>query len=103
MPQPNDMRQPADWMAPMDDRILEALREDGNLTPKALSRDGLVPRTPTTRHYVSERLPDLLRYGMVARVDEGLYALSEDGRAYLDEDLDASTLEELDEPLVADE
>lgn len=103
MPQPDDMRQPADWMRPMDDRILEALREAGNLTPLALSREGLVPRVDTTRHYVSERCADLLRYGLVARAEKGLFAITDDGRAYLDEELDASTLSELDEPLVADE
>lgn len=103
MPQPNDMRQPADWMRPMDDRILEALREDGNLTPLALSREGLVPRVDTTRQYISERGYDLLRFGLIARVDKGLFAITDKGRAYLDEELDASTLGELDEPPIADE
>lgn len=103
MPEPDEMRQPADWMRPMDDRLLEALREDGNLTPLALSREGLVSRVDTTRHYASERMAVLVGYGMVARVERGLFAITDTGRAYLDEDLDASTLDELDEPLVADE
>ncbi|MFB6194372.1 MAG: PhiH1 repressor, partial [Halobaculum sp.] len=30
------MRQPADWMVPSDDTILELIREHGNLTPRAI-------------------------------------------------------------------
>ena len=98
-----EMRRPARWMRPMDDRILEALRESGNLTPFGLSKEGYVPRVDTTPSYTSERCRELLKYGLVMIVDKNLYAITDRGCAYLDENLDASTLDELDEPPVADQ
>ena len=99
---PDEMRQPADWMRPMDDRILEVFREEGNMTPFALSREGLIPRVDTTRHYTAERCRKLVVHGMIEQLDRGLYRITDEGRAYLDEELDASTLDELDEPRVAE-
>ena len=94
---PSDgMREPADWMRPMDDRILEAFREYGNMSPLALSKEGHEPRVDTTRHYIAERCRELLRYGMIDQIDRGLYSINEAGLAYLDEELDASTLDPVD-------
>ena len=92
MPQSNDMRRGAKWMRPKDDRILEALRDEGNLSPFAISREGKVARVDTTPSYASERCRKLLKYGMVEEIDRALYAITDRGRAYLDEELDASTL-----------
>lgn len=86
-----DMRQDAEWMSnPSDDRILEALREHGNLTPQAIENVG-GPAANTARN----RLPKLRKYGLVELVAEttGLYCITDAGEAYLDEELDASTLE----------
>ena len=88
----DDMRQPAAWMRPMDDRILEAFRQYGNMTPLALSKEGHEARVDTTRNYIAERCRVLVEYGLIDQIDHGLYALSDHGRAYLDEELDASTL-----------
>ena len=93
----DEMRQPADWMRPMDDRILEVFREQGNMTPFALSREGHEPRVDTTRHYTAERCRELVRYGMIRQLDRGLYQITDTGRAYLDEELDASTLDPADQ------
>lgn len=82
------MRQPADWMVPSDDRILELLREEGNLTPQAVEDFG----GPVAGH-ASDRLPALAEAGLVERISRGLYRLTDDGRAYLDEELDAATLD----------
>jgi len=87
------MRQPADWMRPPDDRILEAVREYGNLTPKAASKEGLVDRVDISRKYAGVRMRELTEYGLLSRVDEGLYSLTDHGHAYLDEKLDASGLD----------
>jgi hypothetical protein len=84
----NVMRQPADWMVPSDNRILELLREHGNLTPRAIEDFG----GPVTGH-AQDRLPKLAKYGLAERISRGLYRLTEEGAAYLDEELDASTLE----------
>jgi len=91
------MRRDADWMRqPTDDRILEVLREEGNMTPRAVSREGEYARVDATRDYAGGRLRELCRYGLVERVDRGLYRLTDDGRAYLDEELDAAELDATD-------
>lgn len=82
------MREPAPWMAPSDDRILELIREHGNLTPKAIDHLG-----GPSRQYASERCAELAKYGLLDRIYRGLYGLTDDGRAYLDEELDAAELE----------
>jgi hypothetical protein len=86
--QEDDMRQDAEWMAPSDDRILELIREHGNLTPKAIEHFG-----GPSRQYASERCSILAEYGLLTRVYRGLYGITEDGGDYLDEQLDASQLE----------
>ena len=89
-------------MTRVDNRLLETLRELGNLSPIALSNEGMVSRVDTTAKYAGERCKVLARYGLVEYVDSALYRITDEGRAYLDEELDASTLDELDEPRVAD-
>lgn len=87
------VRQPAEWMRGVDDRILETIRDDGNMTPLALSREGEVSRLDIGRKYAGIRCRKLVDYGLLTRIDRGLYGLADDGRSYLDEELDASTLE----------
>lgn len=88
------MRQDAEWMRnPADDRILEVLEREGNMTPRAVSKEGEVPRVDITRDYAGTRLRTLRIYGLVERVDRGLYRITDKGRAYLDQELDAATLE----------
>ena len=86
------MRQPADWMVGADDRILELVREEGNLTPGAIEALG----GPVSDH-ASRRARKLADHGLLERVHRGLYRITDAGEAYLDEDLDASTLEPSDE------
>ncbi len=83
-------RQRADWMQPVDERIMETMRDYGNLTPQAL--DNL---EVTSRSHASVRLSKLRSYGLVGRVAdvEGLYQLTLEGEAFLDEELDAAELE----------
>jgi predicted transcriptional regulator len=75
-------------MVPSDDRILELLREHGNLTPRAVEDFG----GPVSGH-AQDRLPKLVKYGLAERISHGLYAITDEGEDYLDEELDASTLE----------
>jgi predicted transcriptional regulator of viral defense system len=86
------MRQSAEWMVPSDDRILELLREHGNLTPQAVEDFG----GPSAGH-TQDRLPELAEYGLVERISRGLYRISDEGTAYLDEELDASELEPVED------
>ena len=86
------VRQPADWMQPVDDRILEIFREHGNLTPAAVEKFG----GPSSSH-ASRRCKQLARYGLLTQIVTGLYTLTDEGAAYLDEDLNASDLEPVED------
>lgn len=91
-PKSDSMRQRAEWMVPSDDVILELLRDRGNLTPQAVEDFG----GPSAGH-AHDRFPVLVRYGLVDRISRGLYQITDEGHAYLDEELDASELEPTDE------
>ncbi|WP_176765212.1 MarR family transcriptional regulator [Halovenus aranensis] len=86
------MRESADWMTPADDRILELIREYGNLTPGAIEAKG----GPVSDH-ASRRAKKLAQCGLLTQVHRGLYGITDSGEAYLDEELDASELEPVDE------
>lgn len=75
-------------MTRADDRLLETL-EDSSLilSPRILSVN-----TDYSRHYVSERLAVLLDGGLVEKESDGLYQITEKGRAYLAGDLKADEL-----------
>lgn len=86
------VRKSADWMQPVDDRILEIFREHGNLTPAAVEKFG----GPSSNHS-SRRCKQLAKFGLLERIVTGLYTITDDGVAYLDEELDASELDPVDE------
>jgi len=86
-PMDENMREPADWMVAVDDRILELVREHGNLTPRAIDEFG-----GTSSDHASRRAGKLVKAGLLYRITRGLYGITEEGIAYLDEELDASTL-----------
>jgi len=86
------VRQRADWMNPIDEIILETMQDEGNLTPLALEDLGV-----TSKSHGSDRLSLLARYGLVERVSRGLYRLTDEGEAFLAQELDASTLDPVDE------
>ena len=83
----DEMREAADWMVPSDDRILELVREYGNLTPTAIEDLG----GPTAGH-ARNRCPKLAKYGLLERISRGLYGITDEGIEYLDEELDADEL-----------
>jgi hypothetical protein len=82
----------AEWMKPIDDPILETIRDEGNLTPQALDDFDV-----TVADYAGKRCKVLAEYGLLEQISRGLYRLTDDGRAYLDEELDASTLDPAEE------
>ncbi len=75
-------------MTQVDEEILETLREEGNMTPRALEDFDI-----TVANYARDRLSKLCSYGLVERLSRGLYRLTDSGEAFLDEELDASELE----------
>ncbi|MFA1612079.1 ArsR family transcriptional regulator [Halobellus rubicundus] len=75
-------------MRPTDEHILEVMRDEGNMTPQALAEFDVA-----AANYARDRLSVLVEYGLAERVSRGLYRLTNEGRAFLDEELDASTLD----------
>lgn len=74
-------------MRPKDEHIMEVMKDEGNMTPQALDEFDVA-----AANYARDRLTVLTRYGLVEKLSRGLYRLTDDGRAFLDEELDAATL-----------
>nr|WP_154326203.1 type IV toxin-antitoxin system AbiEi family antitoxin domain-containing protein [Haloferax litoreum] len=70
---------------------MELIREHGNLTPQAINELG----SPVPDH--ASRCSKLVKFGLLTRISRGLYGITDDGLCYLDEELDASTLEPVDD------
>ena len=81
----------ADWMTIWDDRLLEILSEEGPAAPTPLSEHDHIHINASS---VSRRLRRLADYGLVQHLGNGVYAISGDGEAYLNGELDAATLDE---------
>ncbi len=86
------VRQRAEWMRPVDEKILETMRDEGNMTPNALEQLDV-----TVANYASNRLSKMATYGLVERVAQGLYRITDDGEAFLNEELDATELEPVED------
>jgi len=67
------------------------------MTPLAISSDGEVPRLDMKRSHAGNRMRELAAYGLLVKLDRGLYDITDTGRAYLGEELDANELSELPE------
>lgn len=73
------LREPADWMVPMDDEILELFHSSHLvLTPAIIAYN-----TGYSREEVNRRLRELSEAGLVDRVERGKYSISPVGEAYL--------------------
>jgi len=73
---------------PTDDRILEALETGLSLTPAVIAEN-----IGKSRQHVTRRLSDLKEYGLVDRPKRGYYVLTDQGRDYLNGELDTECLE----------
>lgn len=82
------MRYPADWMTPMDDRILEVLNAGLVLSPTIIAYN-----IDKSREAVGRRLSDLSESGLVRRVERGRYEITDIGQEYLEGEIDAAELE----------
>lgn len=81
------MRQPADWMTPMDDRVLAVLNAGLILSPTII-----VYNIDKSLEAVARRPSELSKAGLVNRIERGRYEISDQGRAYLDGELDTRRL-----------
>lgn len=85
------MRLSGKWMKGADDRILEYLNEEGPSSPKKMYDDG---RIRFSRTYINVRCQALAEHGLVLNLGNGIYQITDDGKRYLDGDLDTSVDEE---------
>lgn len=63
-----------------DERILEVLDTEGEMTPKKLAASGYIE---PGRSYVNQRLSLLLKVGLTEMIGNGVYRISPKGRGYL--------------------
>jgi predicted transcriptional regulator len=75
-----------------DDRLLEIIREEGSGSPSELAESEFIR---VSRQHVSRRLKKLSEHGMLDHLGNGVYVITELGIDYLEGDLDADQLEEL--------
>ncbi|AGB39085.1 hypothetical protein [Natronococcus occultus] len=78
----------AEWMAPIDEELLELLRDEELFMPDQLAEE-VEPRAP----HVAYRCRELAKYGLATKHAMGMYDLSELGERYLAGDIDPSELE----------
>lgn len=78
----------AEWMEPMDDEILEALRDEDIFTPNQIA--DAVDKYPPD---VATRCRQLADHGLVTKHTTGMYDLNERGERYLAGELDSGELE----------
>jgi hypothetical protein len=77
-----------------DDRILEFLAEEGPTPPSKMADDD---RMRFSAEYIGRRCREnLVPYGLVNNLGNGVYSITDDGRKYLDGSLDAGKLRKND-------
>lgn len=81
------MRKRASWMKPADDRILEYVRDAGEVTPAVIARN-----VDLDRKYTGLRCRELQSYGLLSTDGDGFYWITEEGENYLEGNLDVETL-----------
>ena len=85
------MRASADWMSIWDDRILEYISEnDGGSVGEIADHDLIRVSQP----HVSRRCKTLAEHGLLRALGNGVYVITEEGKCYLDGELDAEDLSE---------
>ncbi len=88
------MRPLVSWMTKSDPAILELFSEAGIAIPPGVVAFNL---TGVSRSTIVRRLPVLVDHGLLEKVDEdrGYYQITERGRAYLEGQLEAGDLEQM--------
>lgn len=74
--------------------MLEIIREEGPSSPKTIKDTGLIH---VSKGHISNRLGTLADHGLLRRLPNGVYALTEEGEAYLDGEYDAEAEQFIDE------
>jgi len=74
----------------MDERILEALQSCGLVLSPAI----IAYNIDKSREAVTRRLSELTEYGLTERVERGKYKIREEGKEYLNGDLEPNNLDD---------
>lgn len=82
------MRQRGDWMKPADDSILEYVSDAGEVPPAVIARN-----VDIHSKYAGRRCRKLAEFGLLNRMDDGYYSITEEGKAYLEGEVDADELD----------
>jgi DeoR/GlpR family transcriptional regulator of sugar metabolism len=83
------MRKSAKWMGLWDDRILEWIREnDGMGSASQMKKSDLIL---VSRPTISRRLNKMADHNLLREVGNGMYVITEEGEAYLDEEYNVET------------
>lgn len=72
-----------EWMTSLDERILELIAIEGNMTPLALSADDIPRRLPVDRRTVSHRCQHLSERGYLDEHPGELYSICDRSREFL--------------------
>ena len=83
------MRKRGKWMKSPDDSILEYIRDNGSGNPSDISD---VEEIRFSYGYIADRCSVLAEYGLLERLGNAVYVLTDEGESYLDEELDTGTL-----------
>ncbi|WP_308219566.1 winged-helix domain-containing protein [Halorientalis litorea] len=81
------MRQSASWMTIWDDRILEIISVEGSGAASELKERDELDIAHST---ISRRLKKLSEHGLLNRLANGVYTLTDEGEAYLEGEYDAA-------------
>lgn len=82
------MRQSGSWQSVWDDRILEvAYQDEDNVV--SVSQLDEHPRIRTSKSNISKRCGILAEHGLLRRIGNGVYLITEEGKGYLEEEYDA--------------
>ncbi|WP_245550050.1 hypothetical protein [Halopiger xanaduensis] len=79
-------------MVPLDDAILEYVRDAGEVPPAVIGRN--IDSHP---NYTGQRCRILADHDLLNRTDDGYYSLAELGERYLEEDLAEGELDSSEE------
>jgi len=83
------MRKSASWMVLWDDRLLEIARAEGAISPSTALESEYIH---ISKAQISRRLSKLADHGLLNRLPNGVYTITQEGQAYLDEELNAEEL-----------
>jgi len=96
------VRRSGSWQSVWDDRILEtiAVDEDGVMSVGDLASKDYIR---VSKSQISDRCKKLNEHGLLRKVGHGVYMITEEGEAYLNEEYDADRGVYMNRDAVGDE